>query len=114
MKNLKIKTQNLTKLIDALKKKAMVLAPQADEYGDVYLQPVVDAKKVIFKRFKRIVYFFPGKGTCFPFCIRDIKLLFCCLKLLFHLSSFFHFFFEFLRMVWNELIFWPSLFCHAN
>ncbi|MBU0672379.1 MAG: 4Fe-4S dicluster domain-containing protein [Candidatus Margulisbacteria bacterium] len=55
MQNLKIKTQNLIKLIEALKKKATVLAPQADEYKDVYLKAVSDPSKVILKHFKPLM-----------------------------------------------------------
>jgi formate hydrogenlyase subunit 6/NADH:ubiquinone oxidoreductase subunit I len=55
MKNLKIKKENLIKLIEALNSKATVLAPQADEYGDVYLKSVSDAGKVILKHFKPLM-----------------------------------------------------------
>jgi len=55
MNNMKIKKANLTKLIDALSKKAKVLAPQADEYKDVYLQAVADSSKVSLKHFKPLM-----------------------------------------------------------
>ncbi|MFH1347529.1 MAG: 4Fe-4S dicluster domain-containing protein [Candidatus Margulisiibacteriota bacterium] len=55
MKNLKIKTQDLPKLLNALVKKAVVLAPQADKYKDVYLCQIKDANKVILKHFKPLM-----------------------------------------------------------
>ncbi len=55
MQDLKIKTQNLIELINALSKTATVLAPHADEYNDVYLKAVTDAQKVIFKHFKPLM-----------------------------------------------------------
>ncbi|MBU0687094.1 MAG: 4Fe-4S dicluster domain-containing protein [Candidatus Margulisbacteria bacterium] len=55
MKNLKVKTQNLVKLLDALKDASNLLAPQTDKYGDTYFQQVVDASQVVLKHFKPLM-----------------------------------------------------------
>src|SRR3989339_642582 len=43
------------KLLDNLKGKATLLAPQKDKYGDLYLKKVTDASNVVIKHFKPLM-----------------------------------------------------------
>ncbi|MFC1496611.1 4Fe-4S dicluster domain-containing protein [Candidatus Margulisiibacteriota bacterium] len=55
MQKLKIKKENLVKLLDGLKDKTNLLAPQTDKYGDTYFTQVKDAAKIQLNHFKPVM-----------------------------------------------------------